>query len=167
MAGDHTSGATVKGLHFDPNNWMELGQWALGQPNFFFEITPQTPQWSLGQNVPGNQFSANSEVVWPRLQGSEGPQVGLILTHLGSFGASEGWSNTVRIGWKLMSRQDLAQTSLWSLRRFSKKYLGRPIPHAHYLFCIHFLSFAMRSTASFSPQYRDLKHLWILLHCFE
>ena len=25
------------------------------------------------------------------------------------------------------------------------------IPHAHYLFCIHFLYFAMRSTASFPP----------------
>ena len=41
------------------------------RPAQFFLITPQTPQWSLGQNVPGTQFLANSKVVWPRLRGSE------------------------------------------------------------------------------------------------
>ena len=47
---------------------------------FFLGFPPQTPRWSLGQILPWNQFSAKSEVVWPRYGGSEGPQVGLILT---------------------------------------------------------------------------------------
>ena len=51
----------------------------LGQPKFFLGFPPQTPRWSLGQILPGHQFSANSEVVWPRHGGSECPQVGLIL----------------------------------------------------------------------------------------
>ena len=46
----------------------------------FFWKTPQTPWWTLGQNLSGHQFSATSEVVWPRVWGSEGPQIGLILT---------------------------------------------------------------------------------------
>ena len=32
-------------------------------PQNFFGITPQTPRWSLGQNVTGQRFSANSDVV--------------------------------------------------------------------------------------------------------
>ena len=40
----------------------------------FLGFPPPTPRWSLGKNVPGNQFSANSEVIWPRHRGSEGPQ---------------------------------------------------------------------------------------------
>ena len=54
---------------------------------------------------------------------------------MANFGASEGWSNDIRIGWKLVSRQDLAQTSPWSLRRFSKKKMARPIRHVMKLVC--------------------------------
>ena len=43
----------------------------LGHLKFFFGITPQTPRWSLGQNVTGQRFSANSDVVRPRLRSSE------------------------------------------------------------------------------------------------
>ena len=95
----------------------------------FLEFPPQTPRWSLGQILPGHQFSANLEVVWPRHGGSEGPQVGLILTAHRTFGASVTWSNDFRIGWKLVSRQDLAQTSPWSMRRKSQKSLGWPTVH--------------------------------------
>ena len=45
---------------------------------FFLGFPPPTPRWSLGQNLPGDQFSANSEVVWPRHRGSEGPQVEVV-----------------------------------------------------------------------------------------
>ena len=31
----------------------------------FFGKTPQTPRWSLGRILPGDQFSTNSDVVWP------------------------------------------------------------------------------------------------------
>ena len=41
---------------------------------FFFWFSPQTPWWSLGQILPGDQFSANLEVVWPRHGGSEEPR---------------------------------------------------------------------------------------------
>ena len=51
----------------------------------FLGFPPLSPRWSLGQNVPGNQFSANSEVVWPRHGGTEGPRVELILTHSGDL----------------------------------------------------------------------------------
>ena len=91
----------------------------------FLGFPPQNPRWSLGQILPGHQFSANSEVVWPRHGGSEGPWVGLNKPYAGTFGASLSWSNNFRIGWKLVSRQDLAQTSPWSLRRFSKKKVGQ------------------------------------------
>ena len=40
-------------------------------PQIFFGKLEQTPQWSLGQNVTGHQFSANSDVVWPRLRSSK------------------------------------------------------------------------------------------------
>ena len=45
----------------------------LGQPKFFFGIVPQTPRGTLGQNLSGHQFSATSDVIWPRVWGSEGP----------------------------------------------------------------------------------------------
>ena len=45
---------------------------------------------------------------------------------MANFGVSEGWSNDIWIGWKLVSRQDLAQTSPWSLRRKFQKNLGWP-----------------------------------------
>ena len=98
----------------------------LGQPKFFFRKLGQTPRPTFGQIVAGHQFSASLDVVWPRLQSSEGPQVGLILTAFGTFRASEAWSNNVQGGWKLVSSHDFAKHRPWSLSQFSKKNLGWP-----------------------------------------
>ena len=53
----------------------------------FFVKTPQTPRWNLGQNLTGHQFLATSEVVWPRVWGSECPQIRLSPTRPGTFRA--------------------------------------------------------------------------------
>ena len=73
----------------------------------FLGFPPQTLRWSLGQNLPGDQFSANSEVVWPRHGGSEGPQVEVVWALPGDLRASVTWSYNFVIGWKLVSRQVL------------------------------------------------------------
>ena len=60
-------------------NFGQWWRWLSSRPaQFFLGFPPQTPRWSLGQNLPGDQFSANSEVVWLRHGGSEGPQVEVV-----------------------------------------------------------------------------------------
>ena len=90
----------------------------------FFGKLGQTPRPTFGQIVAGHQFSATSDIIWPRLRSSEGTQVRLILTTLRPLGASEAWSNDVRGGWKLVSSHNLAKRRPWSLSKFSKKKFG-------------------------------------------
>ena len=42
----------------------------VGQPKFFFGKLGQTPRPTFGQIVAGHQFSATSDIVWPRLWSS-------------------------------------------------------------------------------------------------
>ena len=102
----------------------------------FFGKLGQTPRSTFGQIMDRHQFSASSDIVWPRLRSSEGPQVRLIMTAFRTFGASEAWSNDVRGGWKLVSSHNLAKRRPWSLSQFSKKKLGWPNVHSLPLFLI-------------------------------
>ena len=89
-----------------------FGGGLLSRPaRFFFGKTPQTPQWTLGQNLTGHQFLATSEVVWPRVWGSECPQIRLSPTRPGTFRALDTWANIVRIQWKLVWTHLLAKGS--------------------------------------------------------
>ena len=101
--------------------WFLWGACTLGQFNLFW-INASNSMGDRGQKIKCMPIFIE---FWPRLTKSpklrRSPDIGLIVTRPGTFGASETWSNVVRIWQKLVCTHFLAQGPPRSLRHLPQK----------------------------------------------